>query len=102
MSRDSLLNANFIHQLRAAYERGYRKCAEELGQLKPYISLSDAYRAYGRATVDRWAKEGLIEIIKDGTNSSKCRIHRETIEIVASMSNRESWWNNISTDLTCD
>ena len=102
MTKARLLDRDFIWQLRAAYECGYRKCAEQLGHLKPYISLNEAYRTYGRATVDRWVKEGLVEIIKDGTNSSKCRIHRETIEIVASMSNRESWWDNVSPNLTCD
>ncbi|WP_298032101.1 hypothetical protein [uncultured Alistipes sp.] len=44
--------------------------------------------------MNRWADEKLIEIIKDGTGTSKCRVLRERIELVASMSNRASWYEN--------
>lgn len=45
---------------------------------------------YGRSV----AAEGLIEIIKDGTRNSKCRVLAERIELVASQSNRASWFDN--------
>ena len=35
-----------------------------------------------------------IEIIKDGTRNSKCRVLAERIELVASQSNRASWFDN--------
>lgn len=83
-----------VKQLLAIMRVGYRQCAEDLGLLKPYISLNQAYKTYGRKTVDRWADEKLISIIKDGTGTSKCRIKREEIELVAATSNRASWYDN--------
>lgn len=81
-------------QLQATYEAGFNKCAEALGFLKPYLSLNQCYKRWGRKTVNRWADEKLIEIIKDGPGTSKCRVLRERIELVASMSNRTSWYEN--------
>ena len=83
-----------LKQIQAAYEAGFRRCAEELGKRKPYMSLNQAYKMYGRKTVNRWADEGLIDIMKDGTSTSKCRISRKDIELVASMSNRASWYEH--------
>lgn len=100
--KTTVLNRDFLIQIQASYEAGYRKCAEQLGLLKPYISLREAQKTYGRATVDRWISEGLVHIIKDGTTTSKCRIKREEIELIASMSNRASWFSRLPSDLTCD
>lgn len=93
MSEQPISRLHLI-QMRAAYEAGFNKCAETLGLIKPYISLNAAYKTYGRRIVDRWAEEGLITIIKDGTGTSKCRIKRDEIELVASMSNRTSWYEH--------
>lgn len=97
----TILNRDILVQLQASYEAGFKKCAEQLGLLKPYISLRDAYKTYGRATVDRWIDERLVHVIKDGTTTSKCRIKRDEIELVAAMSNRASWFANLPDDLTC-
>ncbi len=70
------------------------KFAVKHGLIKPYLSLNEAYKMYGRRTVERWIAEGLIEIQKDGTRTSKCRILREQIELVASQSNRASWYEH--------
>lgn len=83
-----------LMQLQASYEAGFNKCAETLGLLKPYLSLNQCYKRWGRKTVARWAVEGLITIEKDGTRNSKCRVLRERIEMVASMSNRASWYEH--------
>lgn len=83
-----------LMQLRAIMEVGYRKCAAECGLLKPYISQKEAFDKYGRGTVERWIDEGLIVVVKDGPGSSKCRIKRDEIELVAATSNRESWFEN--------
>lgn len=83
-----------LMQLQAAYEAGFKRCAEELELLKPYLSLNRCYKRWGRKTVDRWADEGLITVIKDGTGTSKCRVLREQIELVASRSNRSSWYEH--------
>lgn len=102
MDNSKVLNRDFLFQLQASYEAGFRKCAETLGLLKPYLSLREAQKTYGRSTVDRWINEGLVHVIKDGTNTSKCRIRREEIELVASMSNRASWYAKLPADLTCE
>lgn len=70
------------------------KLAVECGLRKPYLSLNQCYKRWGRKTVNRWADEGLITIIKDGTGTSKCRVLRERIELVASMSNRASYYEH--------
>ena len=58
------------------------------GNLKPYISLNQAYKMYGRSTVDRWAEKGLVKLLKDGDKNSRVRIDRVEIETVAKTSNR--------------
>lgn len=80
-----------LKQMQAIIEVAVSKIAVECGLRKPYLSLNQAYKKYGRKTVNRWADEKLISIIKDGTGTSKCRIKREEIELVAATSNRASW-----------
>lgn len=83
-----------LNQMQAIFEAGFNKCAAALGKIPPYISQKEAHDTYGRRTVERWADEGLIEIIKDGTRNARCRILRSQIELVAAMSNRESWFEH--------
>ena len=83
-----------LQQIAAAYAAGYRMARAELADDTKYYTLTQCYRKFGRGTVDRWATEGLIEIIKDGTRNSKCRVLAERIELVASQSNRASWFDN--------
>jgi hypothetical protein len=64
----------------------------KLDLLKPYLSLSEAYQAYGEGTVDRWLREDLIHKIKDGEGNSPVRISRIEIEAVAQTSNRAKWY----------
>lgn len=82
-----------LQQIAAAYAAGYRMARAELADDAKYYTLTQCYRKFGRGTVDRWAAEGLIEIIKDGTRNSKCRVLAECIELVASQSNRASWFD---------
>lgn len=63
----------------------------ELGLLKPFLTKAQAYKSYGRGTVDRWIGEGLVKIIKDGDSSSSIRINRMEIEGVAMASNRTTY-----------
>lgn len=81
-------------QIQAAVEMGFRRGMESAGRLKPFMSQKEAHDKYGRATVERWASEGLIDIIKDGTGRSKCRISRQQIETVAFTANRSSWFEH--------
>lgn len=83
-----------VIQVQAAYVAGYKKCLEDAGKLKPYISQAQAYAKYGRVVVDRWVNEGLITVIKDGANNCRCRINREQIELIAETSNRNSWYEH--------
>lgn len=69
-----------LQQIAAAYAAGYRMARAELADDTKYYTLTQCYRKFGRGTVDRWAAEGLIEIIKDGTRNSKCRVLAERIE----------------------
>jgi hypothetical protein len=64
----------------------------ELGLIKPYLSLNEAYSMYGEGTVDRWVREGLVHKIKDGEGNSPVRISRVEIEAVAQTSNRAEWY----------
>ena len=83
-----------LKQLQAIIEVAVNKALLNSKSLTPYLSLNQAYRMYGRKTVDRWAAEKLITVIKDGTGTSKCRIKREEIELVAATSNRASWFEH--------
>lgn len=65
----------------------------ETGQMKPFISKNEAYRRYGRGTVERWIDEGLVKQIKDGDRNCDIRIDRVQIETVAHTSNRASWYD---------
>lgn len=57
-------------------------------KLSPYISLREASLKYGANVVKRWRNEGRIEFIKDGNRTSKIRIDRFKIAVVAKASNR--------------
>lgn len=63
----------------------------ELGLLKPFLTKTQAYKAYGQTTVKRWVEEGLVTLIKDGNNSAMVRINRMEIETVALASNRTTY-----------
>lgn len=52
-----------LKQLEAVMDVVVSRFAVECGLLKPYLTITQAYKRYGRGTVDRWAAEGLIEII---------------------------------------
>lgn len=79
-------------------EAGAKKAMIELGHISPTISKAQAYRMYGKGTVDRWIRESLIKPEKDGTNSSKMRIDRLEIDRISKASNRASWFNQLIDD----
>ena len=83
----------FINALIKAAELGASRAIERANLDKPYISLRDAQRKYGVTIVKRWIDEGLITLIKDGDNTSKCRILRARIEAVSAGSNRITYKN---------
>ena len=55
---------------------------------KDRINKAEAYRTYGRAQVDRWLREGLIQLSSDHSAISKKTFDRKKLEAVAESSNR--------------
>lgn len=78
----------FRNALIDAAELGARKALEEVGIAKPYLKLREAQRLYGQSAVNRWIKDGLIKVVKDGNRNSSVRISRIQLETVAMVSNR--------------
>jgi len=64
-----------------------------VGLLKPDMTKAEAYRIYGRAQVDRWITEGLIEPVQDGVKT-KIRLDRIKLESLRKSANRMSWWKH--------
>lgn len=81
----------FRNALIDAAEVGAKKALQEVGLMKPYLKLREAHRMYGEAVVNRWIKEGLVRVIKDGTRNASVRINRIEIETVAKTANRASY-----------
>lgn len=63
----------------------------ELGLVKTFLSKTEAYKLYGRGTVERWISEGLIKPHKDGSDSSKVRLERMRLEALSASSNRTTY-----------
>lgn len=77
--------------LEQAATLGAIKALASSGATKPFLKKSEAYRLYGRSTVERWFKEGLLTPIKDGSDSASWRIDRVQIESVAMTANRMTY-----------
>lgn len=83
---------HFRAMLLEASEIGAMKVLIETGNLSAFISKSQAYATYGRGHVDRWVREELIHLIKDGDANHKVRISRIEIEATYLASNRVSFF----------
>lgn len=81
----------FRNALIDAAEIGATKALIQIGQMKPYYKLREAYRLYGESVVKRWIKEGLIRPIKDGNRTASVRIDRVQIETISKAANRASY-----------
>lgn len=77
--------------LAQAAELGAMTALSKTGVIKPFVKRSDAFRMYGRGTIERWVKEGLITPIKDGEASAAWRLDRVELENVARTSNRHTY-----------
>lgn len=70
--------------LRAMAKLTATEMLTQTGGLKPYLSKAEAYRKYGRGTVDKWINEGHLSLSQDEAgSSSKMRINRSEIEALA-------------------
>lgn len=89
-----MTDAEYRRAMMDAAEIAAQKVLVATGNLKPFLTQIQAYKMYGRGTVDRWIKEGLITPIKDGAATSRVRIDRLQIEAVARTSNRASYFEH--------
>jgi len=71
---------------------GAVKALVSVDKLSPYMSKSDAYRMYGRSTVDKWIKMGILRIM--GEENEKQRIDRVEINAIASSSSLANYINS--------
>jgi len=74
-----------------ASELAAEKVIIKMGLGKPFISQNQAWKVYGRRTVERWIEEGLIEPTKDGTSTSNIRLDRMQLETLSKTSNRHTY-----------
>ncbi len=79
------------NMLIAAAELGATRALIKVGKIKPFMSKSEAYKLYGRGTVDRWIAEGNLKPCKDGNNTSTVRIDRMRLEELSMASNQTTY-----------
>jgi hypothetical protein len=60
-----------------AYIAGFKACRVLNGKDKPYLSLSQCFKQYGRSNVKSWIEKGLLHPRKEG----KRKIEISSIEI---------------------
>ena len=58
---------------------------------KATLTRADAYRLYGRTSIDRWVAEGLIRAAGETGKTSKQIFNRTALERVAATSNRVTY-----------
>lgn len=56
-----------------------------------FISLTDAYKQYGRDAVKRWIKEGLLQITPSAKGKRSKMLERKQLEAISSSSNRATY-----------
>lgn len=72
----------------SAIEIGILKGSMQKVSANPFVSKNEAFRTYGRTTVQGWIEQGLIKELKDGEGTSKIRIDRIQLAKIACASNR--------------
>jgi hypothetical protein len=88
----TLLPHELARMLSDAAELTVKRYRIEAGAERAYLSKNEAYRRYGRSVVDRWLREGLVELHKDGNGNLACRISAIQLEVAAKASNYESFF----------
>ncbi|WP_147381232.1 hypothetical protein [Parabacteroides sp. AM08-6] len=78
--------SEIIRLVKEAYESGAEKVLAEIGH-KDFMYQNEAFRKYGRITVEKWRDAGLIRVFKDGERSSRIRIPIEDLHRVSMSSN---------------
>lgn len=80
---DQPLDRIQVLQIQAAFQAGYRKCLENYGKAKPYMSLKQCQDKYGKGFTQNWIDAGLLTLIRHGTNTSKWFVSVAQAESVA-------------------
>jgi hypothetical protein len=65
-----------------AAELGATIAMIKTGQLKPYLTKSQAFRRYGRKHIEKWVSKGLLTVRKDGDHSAAWRLDLLEIEFL--------------------
>jgi hypothetical protein len=78
-----------------AAELGAKQLSIKAGLTSPVISASNAYEIYGRKTVERWVKDGLIERIKHGERNSSVNFDAMALEVLSKSSDRLRYFLNL-------
>jgi len=81
--------SQFIRLFKTAIESGVSRDFLLFHAPNVYITKVEAYRRYGRSTVDRWIKEKLIKPCSSGMRKNVLKVLE--LEGIASKSNRVSY-----------
>ncbi len=73
-----------------ATEEGVKRGLAAAGVISPIIFKNEAYKIYGRWSVDRWIREGLVDEYFDGVGS-RVRLDRFKLEEVAKTCNTKTF-----------
>ena len=65
------------------------------GEERGYVSKREAYQRFGRRLVDRWLREGLVKLHKDGTGNLAARLSLAELEVAARTSNYASYFGSL-------
>jgi hypothetical protein len=86
-----IATSHFLKMLTEAAELGAIRALAQAGVIKPFLTQAEAFRQYGRATVESWVKAGLIKTHKDGDFNSQVRLDRVQLEALAKSNNRKAY-----------
>ncbi len=81
------IELNELRQLLAdAAELGAKKALIDSGHERGYLKQAEAFRIYGRSTVERWIREGLVIPVKEGKGSSTVRLDKINLAVLSKTS----------------
>lgn len=78
--------SKLVQMLKISVQKGIKVATKSVGNSSVSLKKSEAYRQFGRTTVDRWIKEGLVTTHLTGNGET--RINKAEIRKVARSSNR--------------
>ncbi|RZJ23712.1 MAG: hypothetical protein EON51_02205 [Acinetobacter sp.] len=78
----------FSRILKDAVNSGATKALAENYVTPQFLIKAEAYRLYGRSNIDRWIKEGLIDLVTSGDGLNKKIMIKKKLDAIAASSNR--------------